>query len=528
MESRMNNKFSNLILRSQRGDINAAYELYVNYSSGRFLEKDTNKAEEYLSLALEKFKSQRIELSQLSIINFRIVDRLNLVLTDNKIQVLVGNNGAGKTTVLDAISQSLSWLILRIVHKGGKAKDIDKADITIENNDGYSSIIAKIKINKKYSSTLELCEVEDGSVANKKSFYADFTKLGHLYKLACEKDASFELPILAYYGVMRATDINSKDIADFDETSSTELSNRFDGYANALVGKADFKSFFRWYKRLDDLVKHESTGQIDSSVLSSLEKLAETDEKSRNILNDIINNIKKNQDIEGSSGAKKMQELINNAVSLFMEDFENLKIELKPTLHISVEKNKKKINVIQLSQGEKSLLALVLDICRRMMVLNPLSENPLLTPGVILIDEVDLHLHPEWQRSILNKLSAVFPNCQFIVSTHSPQIVSEVMPNQVFILGRGDDGRFNCSSPKQSYGLTSNQVLNEIMRTGELYLDRSPEIQRRINGVFSLITEGDLDKAQDEISALEEELNGEIPELISAKIDIEMHGWDEE
>jgi predicted ATP-binding protein involved in virulence len=223
-----------------------------------------------------------------------------------------------------------------------------------------------------------------------------------------------------------------------------------------------------------------------------------------------------------------MQELINNAVSLFMEDFKNLKIELKPTLHISVEKNKKKINVIHLSQGEKSLLALVLDICRRMMVLNPLSENPLLTAGIILIDEVDLHLHPEWQRSILNKLGAVFPNCQFIVSTHSPQVISEVMPNKVFILGRGNDGRFNCSSPNQSYGLTSNQVLNEIMKTGELYLDRSPEVQKGINEIFTLITEGELEKAKAEISAMEKELNGEIPELISAKLDIEMHGWDEE
>lgn len=528
MEPIKNKKFIKLISNSQKGDINASYELYSNYNSGKFLEKNSNKANEYLDLALKQFRQQHIELSHLSILNFRIVDRLSLNLTSNKIQVLVGNNGAGKTTVLDAISQSLSWLIQRIVHKGGKGKDIDKSDITLENNDGYSSIITEIKLRKNYSSKLELCEVEDGSVVNKKSYYNDFTKLGNLYKLACEKDEQFELPILAYYGVTRATDIHSKDVAEFDETSSIEIPNRFDGYTNALTGKADFKGFFRWYKRLDDLVKHEDKNITHAhlSMLDSLEKLAESDEDPRDLLNDLIT--KARQGGKESSSAKRTQQIINDAVSIFMGDFRKLRIELKPTLHISVEKNNIKINVLQLSQGEKSLLALVLDICRRMIILNPLSENPLLSSGIILIDEIDLHLHPEWQRSILSKLSNVFPNCQFIVSTHSPQIISEVTYDKIFMLGRDDNNKFNCSSPKQSYGLTSNQVLNEIMKTGITDLDRSPEVQERIDKIFLLIANGKFEEAKSNISEMEIELNGEIPEFIGAKLDIEIQGWDEE
>lgn len=530
MEPIENKKFIKLAMKSRKGDINASYELYYNYNSGKFLKQDFDKANEYLDLALKQFRHQRIELSQLSILNFRIVDRLNLNFEENKVQVLVGINGAGKTTVLDAISQSLSWLIQRIVHKGGKGKDIDKMDITLGNNDGYSSIIANVKVNKNYSSSLELCEVEDGSVVNKKSYYADFTRLGHLYKLACEKDDFFELPLLAYYGVIRATDINSKDVADFDEVSSTDISNRFDGYTNALAGKADFKGFFRWYKRLDDLVKHEenNTTQISPLLLSTLEGLALSNEDSRRSLNELINNIRSGQNEKEVSGAKKTQKIINDTVSLFMDDFKNLKVELKPALHLSVEKKNRKINVLQLSQGEKSLLALVLDICRRMMVLNPLSKNPLLTAGIILIDEVDLHLHPEWQRNILNKLKAVFPNCQFIVSTHSPQIISEVAHDQIFMLGKDVNNKFTCSSPKQSYGLTSNQVLNEIMKTDSLNLDRSPEVQKKIDQIFMLISDGRLEEAKTNISEMEIELNGEIPELISAKLDIDIQGWYEE
>ncbi|MEM6048989.1 AAA family ATPase [Erwinia sp. P7711] len=529
MEPIENKKFNKLAIKSRKGDINASYELYLNYSSGKFLKQDLDKANEHLELALKQFRQQSLKLSQLSILNFRIVDRLNLNLEKNKIQVLVGNNGAGKTTVLDAISLSLGWLIQRIVHKGGRGRDIDKVDITIGNDDGYSSVIANVKLKKDYISSLELCEVEDGSIVNKKSFYADFTRLGHLYKLACEKDERFELPILAYYGVMRATDINSRDVVEFDEISSTDVYNRFDGYTGSLAGKADFKGFFRWYKRLDDLVKHDNVNnaQVSPSVLATLEKLALSDEDSRNSLNELINNIKSGQSKEESSGARKALEIINNTVSLFMEDFKNLKVELKPSLHISVEKNNRKINVLQLSQGEKSLLALVLDICRRMMVLNPLSQSPLLTAGIILIDEVDLHLHPEWQRSVLKKLNAVFPNCQFIVSTHSPQIISEVAHDQIFMLGKDDNNKFTCSSPKQSYGLTSNQVLNEIMKTDSPNLDRSPEVQEKIDRIFMLISDGKIEEAKSSISKMEIELNGEIPELISAKLDIDIQGWDE-
>lgn len=530
MEPIKKNRFIKLASKSRQGDINSSYELFSFYHNGKFLEQDDGKANEYLELTLEQFRNQKIELSQLSLLNFRIVDRVNLNLTNSQVQVLVGNNGAGKTTVLDAISHSLSWLIQRIVHKGGRAKDIDKADISFGNNDGYSSIIAEIKLNNNNNATIELCEVEEGSVVNKKSYYSEFTKLGQLYKLACENDEHFDLPILAYYGVMRVTDINSKDVAEFDETSSIEIASRFDGYHNSLTGKADFKSFFRWYKRLDDSVKHEATSipQTDPNILASLEKLALTDENSRKLLDDLIVSLKLRQEHVESSDAKKRQKIINNAVSLFMEGFSNLNVELKPTLHLSVETNNKKINVLQLSQGEKSLLALVLDICRRMIVLNPLSENPMLTAGIILIDEVDLHLHPEWQRNILKKLNTAFPNCQFIVSTHSPQIISEVKHNDIFILDRDNNGKFISYSPEQSYGLTSNQVLNEIMKTGSQKLDRSPDVQEKIDNIFKLIADGKLDAAKSNIAEMEIELNGEIPEFVSAKFDIDLHDWDKE
>lgn len=86
---------------------------------------------------------------------------------------------------------------------------------------------------------------------------------------------------------------------------------------------------------------------------------------------------------------------------------------------MTVIKNGSEISIFNLSQGEKTLIALVSDIARRLVILNPSLENPLNGYGIVLIDEIDLHLHPKWQQTIVQKLENTFPNIQFILSTHS-------------------------------------------------------------------------------------------------------------
>ena len=83
---------------------------------------------------------------------------------------------------------------------------------------------------------------------------------------------------------------------------------------------------------------------------------------------------------------------------------------------------------------KKSLLALVGDIARRLILANPSLENPLYGEGIVLIDEIELHLHPKWQREVINKLREVFPNIQFILTTHSPQVISEISRECLHIL----------------------------------------------------------------------------------------------
>ena len=99
------------------------------------------------------------------------------------------------------------------------------------------------------------------------------------------------------------------------------------------------------------------------------------------------------------------------------------------------------------------------DLARRLAIANPwLGENALEGEGIILIDEIDLHLHPQWQRRVLPALTQTFPNCQFIVTTHSPQVLSEVPGESVFIL---ENGKLLDYSP-HTRGRDSNSILSEI------------------------------------------------------------------
>ena len=93
---------------------------------------------------------------------------------------------------------------------------------------------------------------------------------------------------------------------------------------------------------------------------------------------------------------------------------------------MTVSKNGMEQNVNQLSDGEKCTLALFGDLARRISIANPHMQNPLEGKGIVLIDEIELHMHPSWQRKVLTTLKSVFPNIQFIITTHSPQILGGV------------------------------------------------------------------------------------------------------
>ena len=115
----------------------------------------------------------------------------------------------------------------------------------------------------------------------------------------------------------------------------------------------------------------------------------------------------------------------------------DLKVK-RSRMQIVLKKQDHELVLNQLSDGEKNLLVMVADIARRLAIANPdPTKNALEGEGIILIDEIELHLHPQWQRDIIPRLTSTFPNCQFIVTTHSPQVLSNVKKENVFNVSSG-------------------------------------------------------------------------------------------
>ena len=159
-------------------------------------------------------------------------------------------------------------------------------------------------------------------------------------------------------------------------------------------------------------------------------------------------------------------EAISRALTTFLGGFENLRIEEEP-LRLLVDKAGVPLDLSQLSEGERSFLALVCDLGRRLALANPMLDNPLHGAGVVLIDEPALHLHPEWQREAREKLREAFPNIQFIATTHSPFVIQSLRPGELINL---DPDEFSEYADKSIEDIAQNVMGVDLPQKSERYL----------------------------------------------------------
>lgn len=179
---------------------------------------------------------------------------------------------------------------------------------------------------------------------------------------------------------------------------------------------------------------------------------------------------------------------ISEALTTFLGGFRNLHVEQKP-LRLLVDKDDQSFDLSQLSDGERSFLALICDLGRRLALANPELPNPLHGAGVVLIDELELHLHPRWQREVRDKLLAAFPNIQFVTTTHSPFIIQSMKPGELINL---DPDEFAEYSDKSIEDISENVMgvdlpqkskrYQEMMKAAEEYftLVRQPSPDRKL------------------------------------------------
>lgn len=127
----------------------------------------------------------------------------------------------------------------------------------------------------------------------------------------------------------------------------------------------------------------------------------------------------------------------------------------------------------QLSDGEQCYLALISDLSRKLVIANPESQDPLKGHGIVLLDEIELHLHPSWQKGVIDKLKEVFPNIQFFITSHSPLVVSNINAEQLILMREGERV---CTS-SLSFGKEMNDILIDFFN---LSSPRGIEMERSI------------------------------------------------
>ncbi|NUT78777.1 AAA family ATPase [Pseudomonas sp. C1C7] len=405
----------------------------------------------------------------------------------SNVTVLVGNNGAGKTTLLKSMATSLSWLVARIRSEKGSGSYLTNEDIR---NGASVAIVSIAVVDDSYANTnpselspeeiLFVWNTARGKKGRNTAVHSELshaTRLANLYRTRLTADEKASLPLIAYYPVERSVleiPLKIRTKHTFDQ---------LDGYDNALNRGVDFRRFFEWFREREDSENESGVSDI------ALAEISAKYGKDSDIWKTLSN-------LKASSRDRQLT-AVRSAIAAFMPGFSNLRVQRKPRLHMAIDKDGETLNVSQLSQGEKSMMALVGDIARRLAMMNQSLDNPLEGDGIVLIDEVDLHLHPKWQRSLIRQLSETFPNCQFVLTTHSPLVISDAKDVLCYVLNDGEIQEHN-----GLYGLDANQVLLEVMDTDI----RNSDVQKRLNRLLERLQEGDLDSAKTLFSELSLEL----------------------
>jgi predicted ATP-binding protein involved in virulence len=416
-----------------------------------------------------------MKITKLSLTNYRGVQSLSLDFHD-KLNVFFGINGAGKSTILDATAIMLSWVANRIQRSGNPGRHISESDIA--NGKNFSSIDVCCShegqnIEWKLSKSRKgRGQPEDPS--NLKDLN-DFAKEMQT-QIATNGEDNTALPLFVYYPVNRSVldiPLRIKGKHTFDI---------FAAYDRALTSGADFRTFFEWFREREDL-ENENRRHAESLF-----------EKG------------------GPAFPDPQLEAVRNALKMVLPEFANLSVRRHP-LRMEVQKDGETLKVDQLSDGEKCLIAMIGDLARRMAIANPTRENPLEGEGIVLIDEIDLHLHPKWQRMIVPKILAVFPNCQFVISTHSPHVLTHMKQGSLYLLEHTDSG-IKAERMTEAYGKTVDRVLEDLMG---LKTTRPDEISAALRDIYEEIDRSNLEAAKQRIEETRIEI-GNDPELVKAEV----------
>jgi predicted ATP-binding protein involved in virulence len=375
-----------------------------------------------------------MKINKIELINFRCFKEYELALSD-RFTLLIGDNGSGKTAVLDALASAISRFLegfsfpeaikitdLRLIF----ADDIHNTSLLMgqtpirERGKGYLRINIEGIVNKEHL----LWSIEEPYIYN--SDTAITAIASGLAERITNPDTL--LPLLAYYGTGRLW----KKI-DNEEIETLSPDSRLLGFRDCLNPASNLEQLFRWFK---------------TQELAALQK-----QQSRHVLEAVR--------------AAIVSMIPGTQQAWWDIDWDKLFIQA------SIQGRSQTVPFSMLSDGYRNMIGMVADIAYRMATLNPQLEADVIkqTEGIVLIDEIDLHLHPKWQKQVVGRLLDTFPKIQFVASSHSPFIIQSLYHREDCLLWDLEKNASVEVDSKSIEDIAENQQGVEIPQQSQRFMD---------------------------------------------------------
>lgn len=384
---------------------------------------------------------------------------------DPSFTLIVGENGVGKTSVLWALRVLLSHTLARLVKKPAKRLLFQPEDIARS----WPYLRAEVAVGLEPEGKTATCV----SQKNAAQFVPSTDEDGRPREHAVDTPDKYEVSMGAPASPKKRGGVNAPMVVYYSAHRSLALER--------------------------GASKARSAAGLGAAYAEALE-----DRELR--LGEAALLWRKEAVLEETDGRPaRANRAVEQALPAFLGEFRNLRVEGTEKPRLVVDKRGTTLDLSQLSDGERGLLAVLIDLTRRLAQAHPELEHPARdAQAVVLIDELDLHMHPRWQREIVSRLTATFPQCQFVTTTHSPQIISEVQPESLLLL-RQDGDRIVPERCGQAYGLDANYVLEHIMGTAP----RAAPATEAIHAVEHALEYGDLAAARERLEKLRTLLHGD-------------------
>lgn len=418
--------------------------------------------------------------------NFRGFKDVTIDFPSN-LAVFIGVNGSGKSSIIDCLDNLLFELISRLLRVTRNTKNFSawgmngfgENDISNGSQETINELkISYLEFSQAFSRDIKLLyyfacpsSSEEPQKDFQRSNFDDVENFKLFINSQINNNPNKSIPIVVCYSTKRAvtnyrlsgSDPLSPNVAKLSQVNCyTDATNQYN---------IDFETFFAWFKHNEDL---EQELKLDGDL--------------------------NYQDYQLN--------FVRQAILSILPDYTDLKVK-RSRMQIVLKKQDHELVLNQLSDGEKNLLVMVADIARRLAIANPdPTKNALEGEGIILIDEIELHLHPQWQRDIIPRLTSTFPNCQFIVTTHSPQVLSNVKKENVFIV---EDFQVY-PADAYTFGRDSNSILSELMGVTE----RPVEIQNKLTECLYKIDDGQIEEGKILLRELSDLLGHNDSEIVKA------------